>query len=120
MSNRKLNFTLTLIHELDLPIDLHQALTKWYKNIRTNGGYRLTDIGYTTLNNGEIESWSVDLNDIKKIINKKTLLDLDRKIQYPYYLDFKNKKLILFSSKEAVMVLLYGDLQNWLNNLQSR
>jgi hypothetical protein len=120
MSNRKLNLTSTLIQELDLPIDLHQALTTWYKNIRTNGGYRLTDVGYITLNNGEIESWSIDIADIKKIINKKTLLDLDRKIQYPYYLDFKNKKLILFSSKEAVMVSLYGDLQNWLNNLQSR
>jgi hypothetical protein len=44
------------------------------------------------------------------------LLELDRKMQYPYFIDYKNKRMIMFSSRDAMMATLYGDLATWLKN----
>ena len=50
----------------------------------------------------------------------KTLLALDRKLQHPYYIDYKfssnNIKLVLFDSKEAMLANLYGNLTKFLDN----
>lgn len=91
---------------------LDQALNTWYMNIRESGGLRLTSIGYTILKTLDIESWCLDI-DPKKF-NKRTTLDLDNKLQYPYYIDTKNKQLIFFSSREAMLANLYGDLEAFL------
>lgn len=92
--------------------DLDQALKSWYMNFRDAGGLRLTSIGYTVLVTLGIESWTMDI-DAKKI-NKKTLLSLDRKLQWPYYIDTKKKQIIFFSSREAMLATLYGDLGSFL------
>ena len=49
------------------------------------------------------------------------ILDLDRKIQTPYYIHAVKgipKKVVFFGSKEAVMIKLYGDLKKYLDNYQ--
>lgn len=92
--------------------DLDQALKIWYMNIRSTGGMRLTSIGYTVLKTLEIESWTVDLDPRK--INKKIILEMDHKLQWPYYIDTKKRQLIFFSSREAMLATLYGDLGSFL------
>jgi hypothetical protein len=97
-------------------ITMHEAMTTWYQNIRDTGGMRLTFHGYQTFKLLEIESWDLPLTDVKKYVSKIMLLDLDRKMKYPYFIDYKNKRMIMFSSRDAMMAALYGDLAAWLKN----
>ena len=63
----------------------------------------------------DIESWTVDLDPGK--FNRNLILLLDRKLQAPYYIEIEKKvarRLIMFSSREAMMATLYGDLQTFL------
>jgi hypothetical protein len=109
MANNKREITQRLLALIpDQSVNLDQALKVWYMNIRDTGGLRLTAIGYTVLRTLDIESWNMDL-DPKKI-NKKTILELDRKLQWPYYIDTKKRQIIFFSSREAMLATLYGDL----------
>lgn len=99
-------------------IDIDTAIHTWYYNIRETGGFRLTAIGYTALKAAAVESWSIPL-EIKDI-DKKGLLTMDRNLQWPYFIDISRRQLILFSSRDAVMATLYGDVKQWLVNLESR
>ena len=93
------------------------ATKRWYRNLRSEGGCRLTDVGYATCKTLDLASWTIPLDDVKQLrVNKSMLLALDRKITYPYYIDFAKKQLILFSSREAMLATLYGDLQKFLDN----
>jgi hypothetical protein len=51
--------------------------------------------------------------------NQQTILKLDRKMQMPYYVHAVKgvpKKIVFFGSREAVMVNLYGNLEQFLDN----
>jgi hypothetical protein len=54
-------------------------------------------------------------------VTKKIILDLDRKMEWPYYLDFnvrkKRRRIVFFGSREAMMAAMYGDLEKWLASL---
>ena len=94
-----------------------QATVMWYRNLRKSGGLRLTDQGFQALKMLEIQFWNIDIDSENRVLlNKKILLELDRKIQYPYYIDYRQKRITLFSSSEAMMVTLYGDLKRFLEN----
>ncbi len=57
--------------------------------------------------------------DNPMLFNQQTILDLDRKMQMPYYISASKgipKKIVFFGSKEAVMVNLYGNLKQFLDN----
>jgi len=102
------------------PGDFDEALISWWSNIRAAGGLRLTIHGYRAFQAAELESWSVEMEDIKITMNKRLLLDLDRKLKYPYFIDYKNKKVIFYSSKEAMMAQIFGSIKSWLDNYESR
>jgi hypothetical protein len=99
-------------------IDIDHALHTWYYNIRESGGFRLTAVGYATIKAAAIESWSIPVQI--KDIDKKGLLTMDRNLKWPYFIDLSRKRLVLFSSRDAVMATLYGDVKQWLLNLESR
>ena len=99
---------------------LKEALSWWWINIRGEGGYRLSKFGYQSFVIAELESWSVGMDDIRSRMDKRLLLDLDHKLKYPYYIDYKNKQIVFYSSKEAMMAQLYGSITDWLNNYESR
>lgn len=101
-------------------IDLDSALKTWFQNIRPEGGMRLTTYGYKILRTLEIESWSWRWPEQKGYIDKKLLLAMDRKLEYPYFINVKTKEVIFFSSREAMMTTLYGDIKSWLDSLVSR
>jgi hypothetical protein len=93
---------------------LGEALFAWYVNIRDTGGLRLTTEGFRVLSQTlELEHWKLPIE--LKAITKRVLLDMDRKIAFPFYLDKRGKQIIFFSSREAMMATMYGDLTAWLN-----
>lgn len=105
--------------ESQLDLDLDMALKTWYQNIRPNGGLRLTTYGYKILRSLDLESWTWAWPNEKGYIDKKLLLDLDRKLQYPYFINSKTREIVFYSSKEAMMTTLYGNVKAWLDSLQS-
>ena len=99
-------------------ITVDQAIKIWYYNLRETGGFRLTSVGYIALKAAGVQSWSVEIRF--RDLTKKSLLTLDRKLQWPYYIDTKKKQLIMFSSREALMASLYNDVKAWLDSLGFR
>ena len=120
MSKHKLTLRLIELLPEDHRITLEEAMVLWYTNIRNNGGFRLTLNGYQAMKILGLESWSVPLTDIKITMDKTLLLDLDRKLTYPYFIDYKKKEIVFYSSKEAMMATMYGSIKNWLDNTPQR
>lgn len=108
-----------------LPEDQRTNLTTtihaWWFNTRRNGGLRLTAVGYDTfVKELDLEHYSYAI-DNPLLINQQTFLKLDRKMQMPYYIQAVKgipKQIVFFGSREAVMVNLYGNLQQFLDNYQ--
>lgn len=97
-------------------IELKQASVSWYHNIRENGGLRLTAEGYRILSQVlNLNYWRFVVPEPRSI-NKKILLEMDKKIKFPYYIEKRNSGIVFFSSREAMMVTMYGDLKKWLEN----
>ena len=102
-------------------VDAKSAMVSWWFNIRRNGGMRLTAVGYQTFAKElELEHYSYAI-DNPLLFNQHTILKLDRKMQMPYYIRAVKgipKEIIFFGSREAVMVNLYGNLQQFLDNYE--
>ena len=119
----KKKLTEELIKQLDpnLGITIKQAMHTWWFNIRKNGGMRLTGPGYTVFTEQlDLARYEFAIPDPHQF-NQHVILDLDRKMQMPYYISATKgipKKIVFFGSKEAVMVNLYGNLQQFLDNYQ--
>jgi hypothetical protein len=100
-------------------ISTESAMPAWWFNLRRNGGMRLTALGYRVFTDDlELEHYSFPI-DNPLLFNQQTILKLDRKMQMPYYISAVKgipKKIVFFGSKEAVMVNLYGNLQQFLDN----
>ena len=96
--------------------DLDDAMMYFWMNFRESGGLRLTKNGYEVLTKIlKLESWALDIDPRK--ITKRTILQLDRKLTAPYYISVRRAgepKIILFSSREAIMASLYGDITAYL------
>lgn len=96
-----------------------QARITWWYNFRDSGGMRLTKQGYDAfVDELDIEYYEFAIPPNSKF-NQRTILELDRRLQMPYYIRVEKHrvaKLIFFSSREAVLVNLYGDLEKFLNN----
>ena len=102
-------------------ISVALAMPAWWFNIRRNGGMRLTGLGFQTfVDNLELEHYSYAIEN-PLLFNQQTILTLDRKMQMPYYIHAVKgipKRIVFFGSKEAVMVNLYGNLQQFLDNYE--
>ena len=120
MTKHKLTKRLIELLPEDHRISIEEAMVLWYTNIRNNGGFRLTQNGLQAMKILGLESWSVPLNDIKITMDKNLLLSLDRKLTWPYFIDYKKKEIIFYSSREAVMATMYGSIKNWLDNMPQR
>lgn len=123
MKNRKLDIVTHLLcsdsrHRNHNP---EQAMITWWYNVRDTGGLRLTDAGYHVMTNVfEVASWQMSIQDPKKSLTKRVILDMDQKLEWPYYIDYRNRRVVFFGSQEAVMATLYGDLHAWLKNRPAR
>lgn len=116
----KFEFTQEIIKQLpySLGISAEEVYPLWWKNIRADGGWRLTALGYKVLSEHlNLENYTVKLDLFD--LGAKLMLALDRKLQHPYFIEVVKHvptKLVLFSSKEAVLANLYGDLEKFLDN----
>ena len=103
--------------ERNMSVDL--ALPAWWFNLRRTGGMRLTRLGFETfVQELDLDHYAYSIDD-PVLFTQQTILTLDRKMQMPYYIDAVKgipKQIIFFGSKEAVMVNLYGNLQQFLDN----
>ena len=100
-------------------ISAESAMSAWWFNLRKNGGMRLTSTGFDTfVKKLELEHYSYPI-DNPMLFNHETILDLDRKMQMPYYIHAAKgvpKRIVFFGSKEAMVTNLYGDLKKFLDN----
>lgn len=93
-------------------ITVEDAVRTWYRNIRSTGGFRLTELGYQALIEAGIQSWQTEINP--KDLTRPGILALDRQMQWPYYIDTRRRRMIMFGSSEAMMITLYGDVRRYL------
>ncbi len=116
----KLKLTQAVVDELPdgHDMDVNVAMKTWWYNIRSGGGLRLTELGYFTFKKVlNLESYSVEIN--LDTFDHMTVLNLDRRLQMPYYIEVKKKiptNVIFFGSREAMLARLYGDLDKFLSN----
>lgn len=117
----KLKLTEELVKQLpnEYSTTLENAKNTWWFNIRPTGGMRLTALGFKVLTEQlDLKFYSYKIPD-EMLFTQQTVLDLDRKLQNPYFIVTKKQfptNLIFFSSKEAMLINLYGDLANFLDN----
>lgn len=99
-------------------ITAKEAVPLWWYNIRAGGGMRLTNVGHQTFTKIlNLEHYEYNVEPFA--ITNKMIIDLDRKLQHPWYIIFHKqmpKTLVFFSSEEAMLINLYGDLGKFLDN----
>ncbi len=105
--------------ELDInEYDVLELIQVIFKNARIRKqsikGVRLTKYGLQLMLKS-FTSYQFPLENF--ILTNKAVVKLDRTMKWPYYID--NKKLALFSEKDAVILKLKGqNLNKWLNGLR--
>jgi hypothetical protein len=116
---KKLTQDLVLLLPEQQRISAESAHTAWWYNLRSNGGLRLTALGYITfIDNLDLTPYEFKITDPHEF-NLKTIIALDRQLELPYYIMTKKgvpQSVIFFGSKEAMLVNLYGDLEKFLGN----
>lgn len=91
-----------------------EALIYWWCNIRDSGGLRLTQLGYKCFKKElDLESYSIEV--AKQELTKKFILDLDKMLTCPYFIE--QGRIHLFGSREAVLALLHGSMSQYLASL---
>jgi hypothetical protein len=101
----------------DIQVTLDQAMKEWWMNLRDHGGMRLSEVGYIAFNVMEIERWEYDLS-AHKPLKASLYLALDQKLTCPYYIVAgKKAKLVLFGSREAMLLNLYGNIDQYIEML---
>lgn len=119
MINQKIEISRLVIELLGVSSpDLDEALRLWYRNIRPRGGLRLTDTGYQAFTLAKIASWSWHPKDPNTLKSNRTQLVLDKKLQWPYYINLKQGSVIFYSGKEAMLVMIYNDVDKFLANYE--
>ena len=119
MMSRRDTLTQTLLENLPEQdrIPIARARMTWWMNPRAQGGFRLTRQGYDVLvKNLDIKHWCFDITDS----NLRMMVELDRKLTDPYFVDSKKKQLVMFGSREAMMALLHGDVKRYLSLVPER
>lgn len=98
---------------IDPPLG-HEDPKTWWKNPLNHNSLRLTKIGYFLLARNR---WQFYRFQVLHDINPKSLLQLERVIGEPYYI--QNRKTLYFSSsRDAMMLGLHANnLTQYLNSL---
>ncbi len=109
-----------LKQELDIAeYDATELISIIFKNCRirsnTVTGVRLSKFGLKLMEK-TFTSYPFTLDNF--LLTNKAVVKMDRTMQWPYYID--NKKLVLFSEKDSIILKLKGqNLEKWLNGLRT-
>jgi len=116
-------FTQAMWQQLPLAVQesitLEKALIEWWHDARPDSNWRLSWAGFVDLvDTLDLETWEFDFE--KSDISPYMLLKLARNMTTPYYIvdNRKHTKIWVLDSKVAVMINLYGKVENWIKSLQ--
>lgn len=115
MPNRT-ELTQTILNQLpeDQRPKLSTAMKSWWMNLRETGGMRLTQEGYRVFDELELEQYTFDM----PLLLPRHLIALDQNLTCPYWIKGgKKSQLVLFGSRESVMMALYGDIDRFVEML---
>lgn len=101
-----------------VPVELrHDIDTREWWWVPLEDNWRLTWLGYASLTDLSAESWEFDFD--RRSIEPWIYLKLSRNLQVPYYIvdNKKHNRLVVFDSREAVAINLFGSLERWLRRL---
>lgn len=116
----RLKFTTQFLEHMpaEQQLGIEQAMTTWWHDPRLNGGLRVSWTGFAALIDGlDLEHWTFNFE--RQGIPPWIYLKLDHHLTAPYYI-VDNKKitcLTVFSSRDAMMINLYGNLEKWIDSL---
>jgi hypothetical protein len=98
----------------ELRVDIDTSEWWW---LPTEDSWRLTWLGYASFVDLGVESWEFDFPSQK--LEPWMYLKLGRNLKAPYYIvdNKKHNRLVVFDSRSAVMIKLYGDLIKWLKSM---
>ena len=99
--------------------NINKYYGSWWINVRSEGGLRLTDKGMLyTSTELKLEHWAYKLP--KGTVTFQVLLDLDRHIDCPYWLNKPQTRLVLFGEETSTLMTLYnGDIELFLNSTKA-
>jgi hypothetical protein len=105
---------------------IDELLPKWWITGR-NEGLRLTDIGATAFQLAQIEFYDIEFKQ-QGSSWYSFLIEVNNKINCPYYLGSgkklktgnKNAYIRLYDSKIAMLINLYGSLEEYLTATRSK
>lgn len=117
MIDAKLKLTKLLISALEFSDDedsVRKYHNVWWKNIRNSSSsrMRLTKAGFLAFKDKlNLKTYQIDIQKIN--FTNQILLNLDKFIDGPYYLD--NNNITVFREKTAIELVLYeGDLKKFI------
>ncbi len=100
-------------------LTLAEAVAVWWHDPRPTSGRRLSWTGFADfVNHLDLEHWSFEFKN--KGLPPWIYLKLDHLMTAPYYI-VDNKKitsLTVFSSSDAMMINLYGNVEKWIASLE--
>jgi hypothetical protein len=105
----------SLNREVNSTVD--QVIAKWWQTGRQDG-LRLTEFGDIAFQIAEIECFVAPIKKIDPGEWYIFLLDLSLKIKCPYYID--KGALRIYDSKIAMLIALYGSLEQYLSVIKIR
>jgi hypothetical protein len=109
----------------DNTLSLEQAYKLWWQNPRRDGGLRLTQLGDLSFRLAGLEYHDHTVKT-KDTSYYNFILDLDKKIKCPYYIDVNKSTegskpyLRLYDDRISMMLNLYGDLDSYLKSVKVR
>ena len=127
MTKLKETITKAVIKQLnDDTWTLEDAMSKWWMTGRRETGLRLTDMGDLSFRYADLEFYNYDFNVILDSGWHGFILEMNNKIKCPYYIgvnkttDRKQPYIRLYDSKIAIMVSLYGNINEYLDSIKVR
>jgi hypothetical protein len=118
--------TETVLNQADHQITFDEAMQKWWMTMRQDTGLRLTDMGDLSFRFADIAFYDYDFDIRLDDGWHNFILDMNKKIKCPYYVglnktkDVKQPYIRLYDSKIAVMVSLYGNINDYLKSVKVR
>lgn len=98
------------------PKDLIKLRQLWWFNPLSIHSMRLSKTGFNFVTTAvDIQCYS---HDLEQKIRPKTLIQLEKFLDYPYYI-FSVNKIKIFDRATSMTLILYGNnLQSYLDNIQ--
>jgi hypothetical protein len=116
--------TETVLNQVDHQITFDEAMQKWWMTMRQDSGLRLTDMGDLSFRFADIAFYDYDFDIRLDDGWHNFILTMNKKIKCPYYVglnkskDVKQPYIRLYDSKIAVMVSLYGNINDYLKSIK--